>query len=406
MDDVKAQNITLDDADFLRIMLEGDTNSDNLSEITYNTCLRLLSESLAKLPLKMYKTTDQGLIKVTDHPTYKVLIRPNPYTSQTTFWSTVEMNRNHYGNSFVYIQRNPNASVKYLWALPSNDVTIKFGQRGVFGQPNAVWYEYKDSQTNDQYRFHSDEILHFKTSFTFDGIIGLSMQQILSTYIDNGKKSSDYLNNYYKTGLLGKAYLGYNDSLGISKEDAQRFAQLMSTYAGGVSNSTKIPVVPAGFDLKTMNMSMVDAQFLEISKYSALQIASAFGIKPSMLNDYDKGNYANVESQQRDFYVNTLLAILKAYEDEISYKLLLNREIDEGYKFEFNPNGILRADYEKQMEGLVKGVGAGIFSRDEARDQLGFPSKGGNADELLTNSANVKIDDIQNPSVSAKGGVS
>lgn len=406
MDDIKAatNTFTMNDADFLRIMLDGDESTDGMSEITYNTCLRLLSESLAKLPLKMYKATDQGLIKVTDHPTYKMLRRPNPYTSPTSFWSTVEMNRNHYGNAFAYIQRNPNGSVKYLWPLPSKDVTVKYSQRGVFGQPDAIWYFYKDSQTGIEYKYHSDEILHFKTSVSFDGIMGLSMQDILKTYLDNGKKSSDYLNNYYKTGMMGKTYLEYEEGMGLSGEDAQKFAQKMSSYAGGVTNSTKIPVVPAGFGLKTLNMSMVDSDYLQISKYSALQIASAFGIKPSMINDYDKGNYANVESQQRDFYVNTLLAILKSYEDEISYKLLLDREIDEGYKFEFNPNGILRADYEKQMTGLVQGVSAGIFSRDEARDQLGFPSKGGNADELFVNSANVKVDDIVKPEDTSKGG--
>lgn len=406
MDDVKAaiNTFSINDSNFISILREGEESTDGMGEITYNTCLRLMGESLSKLPLKMYKSTDIGLIKVTDHPAIKVLRNPNPYTRPSAFWSSIEMNRNHYGNAYVYIQRNPNGSVKHLWILPSKDVTVKYSQRGVFGQPDAIWYEYKDVQTGAEYRFHSDEIMHFKTSVSFDGIMGLPMREVLKTYLDNGKKSSDYLNNYYKSGMMGKTYLAFDEGMQISQEDAQAFAQTMAKYSGGVANSTKIPVVPAGFNLKTMNMSMVDSDYLQISKYSALQIASAFGIKPSMINDYDKGNYANVESQQRDFYVNTLLAILRAYEDEITYKLLLDREIDEGYKFEFNANGILRADYDKQMTGLVQGVGAGIFSRDEARDQLGFPSKGGNADELFVNSANVKVDDIEKPNDTSKGG--
>ncbi|KON71242.1 hypothetical protein AKG34_13395 [Peribacillus butanolivorans] len=407
--DVKSQtNLSLDSPDFINFLLEGRSASgDSMSEITYYNCLRILSETLAKLPLKMYQNTDSGLMKVTEHAAIKVLRKPNPYTSSSTFWAAIEMNRNHYGNAYARIQRNPNGSLKHLWVLPSSDVEMKINQSGIFEQSNAIWYHYQDKQTGNLYKFHSDEVLHFKTSVSFDGFSGLSMQQILSTYVDNGNRSIDYLNNYYKTGLLGKAYLAYSDSMQISEEDAQGFAQDMEKYAGGVSNAGKIPVVPPGFDLKTMNMTMVDAQFLQISKYTALQIASAFGIKPSFINDYDKGNYANVETQQLDFYVNTLLPILKAYEEEISYKLLLEREVDAGYKFEFNPNVILRADYEKQVNGLVKLTGSGILAPDESRDALGYASRGGNADELLTNSANVRVNDIEKPSVTtqtSKGG--
>ncbi|MCZ0872741.1 hypothetical protein [Peribacillus sp. AS_2] len=56
---------------------------------------------------------------------------------------------------------------------------------------------------------------------------------------------------------------------------------------------------------------------------------------------------------------------------------------------------------------MVKLTGAGIFSPDESRDQLGFASRGGNADQLFTNSANVKINDIEKPTVTteaSKGG--
>lgn len=69
-------------------------------------------------------------------------------------------------------------------------------------------------------------------------------------------------------------------------------------------------------------MKLSDAEFFENSKLSALQLAAAFGIKPNIINDYSKSSYSNSETQQLDFYVNTLQPVLQHTEQEITYKLL------------------------------------------------------------------------------------
>ena len=81
-----------------------------------------------------------------------------------------------------------------------------------------------------------------------------------------------------------------------------------------------------------------------MKKFNALQIAGAFGIKPNQINDYEKSSYANSEMQQLSFYVDTVLFILKQYEEEINYKLLNKEEIEEGIFFKFNEKVILRTD--------------------------------------------------------------
>ena len=74
------------------------------SEVTYFTCLKMLSETLAKMPIKYYQKTDKGIIEAEATDTSKLLSkRPNPFMTPTTFWNTVEINRNHYGNAYVYI---------------------------------------------------------------------------------------------------------------------------------------------------------------------------------------------------------------------------------------------------------------------------------------------------------------
>ena len=70
------------------------------SEVTYFTCLKMLSETLAKMPIKYYQRTDKGIIEAEQTDTSRLLTkRPNPFMTPTVFWNTVEINRNHYGKS-------------------------------------------------------------------------------------------------------------------------------------------------------------------------------------------------------------------------------------------------------------------------------------------------------------------
>src|SRR5690606_35157887 len=98
--------------------------------------------------------------------------------TSATFWSTVEMNRNHYGNAYVW-KRYDGPAIKDLWIMPSDDVTVIVDDDGLFGKEDKLWIEYSDRKTGKSYVFNHDEVLHFKTSTTFDGIVGLPVREIL-----------------------------------------------------------------------------------------------------------------------------------------------------------------------------------------------------------------------------------
>lgn len=80
--------VSLDeDTDILMEWLGIDKKAKNISEITYFTCLKMLSETLAKLPLKYYQDTSRGRIRAEPTKTYDVLAnRPNKFMTPTTFW--------------------------------------------------------------------------------------------------------------------------------------------------------------------------------------------------------------------------------------------------------------------------------------------------------------------------------
>lgn len=220
--------------------IDPDTPKDKLSEATYFACLKILAESLGKLPLKMYQNTEKGIVKSDKMDLYNILkLRPNPYMTSTVFWSTVEMNRNHYGNAYVWC-RFQGPQLKDLWIMPSQDVTVIVDDKGILGTKDKIWYRYNDRHTGKIYTFASDEVMHFKTSSTFDGLIGMPVRDILKTTVDGALESQKFMNNLYKTGLTGKAVLEYTGDL--NQEARERLIKGFEQFANGSKNVCIVPM--------------------------------------------------------------------------------------------------------------------------------------------------------------------
>lgn len=361
-----------------------------LSEATYFACMKVLSESIGKLPCKLLRHNDKnGVETVRKHDLYYIIHnRPNPYMTASTFWSTVEYNRNHYGNAYVWIQ-GAGKNMR-LWILPSNAVEVWYDDGKILADIPDIYYFY--SVGGQTYRFGSEEILHFKGSNTLDGLVGVSVQEQLKMTIGGAVKSQKLLNKMYDTGFTAKAVLQYTGNL--NDDNTKAYIKGIEKYAKGELSEdgiNNIIPIPVGSQLTPLNVKLADNQFIEVKQYTALQIASAFGIKPYQIGDYTKSSYASAEAQQLSFYVDTLLYIIKQYEEELSEKLLSREEIDNGYHFKFNVAVILRADLATQINTLSTGVANFIYTPNEARALLDLEAKEG-GDRLLGNGASIPVE--------------
>ncbi len=366
------------------------------SEVTYFTCLKMLSETLAKMPIKYYQKTDRGIVEAEQTETSKLLTkRPNPFMTPTTFWNTVEINRNHYGNAYVYMRKKfirkrygGEFRIIDLWVMQSNCVQIVVDDAGIFAGVGRLWYVYTDQTSGRQYVFSTDEVMHFKTSFSFDGITGLPVQQILKDTVNGASASQEFMNGMYESGLTAKATLEYTGELNDKAKEALR--KSFEEFGSGAKNVGKILPVPLGMKLTPLDIKLTDSQFFELKKYTALQIAAAFGVKPNQINDYSKSSYANSELQQLSFYVDTELFIIKQYEEEINYKMATEEEQESGFYYKYNEKVLFRTDSKTQMEYLKNGVGGSIIKPNEARRKLDMPDAEG-GDELLANGSIVPL---------------
>lgn len=387
----EVETITLDS--LVRFLGIENTSASALSEATYFACLKVMGESLGKLPLKIQQASDRMGVRVArEHPYYRMLnVRPNPYMTASTFWTAMEICRNHYGNGYAWIDtRDPKDP--HLWLMDPRHVKVYYNDALRLENVPDVFYQYSTNQGT--VILGSEEVIHVKSHMTLDGLVGISVREQLASTIDGGAKAQKLINKMYESGMTAKAVLQYTGSLNDANRDA--LVKGIEDYAKGRLKDKgveNIIPIPYGFSLTPLNLKLADSQFLELRQYSALQIASAFGVKPYQVGDYTKSSYSSAEAQQLSFLVDTLLFVVKQYEEEVGYKLLTGSEAADGYHAKFNTAAILRADQQAQMQTLVAGVSNFILKPNEARDRLDLPwAEGG--DKLIGNGSTISVDQI------------
>ncbi len=339
--------------------------------------MKMLTETMGKLPLKFYQRTGKGKIRAEPNKAAQLLMtRPNKIMTPATFWGTVEFNCQHYGNAYVWIQTKYQKSGRFggtiepvaFWVMQSEYVQVFMDDVGVFGNAGQLYYRYSDPKTGKTYTFGQDSVMHFKTWCSTDGILGKSVREMLMDTIGGAEESQTYLNRLYQDGLTASMALQYTGDL-----DKPRRMALQREYNDlltGAKNAGKVVAVPVGMTLQPLNIKLADAQFFELKKYTALQIAGAFGIKPNQLNNYEKSSYANSETQQLAFLIDTMAYRLNQYEQEINYKCLTPEEQKEGFFFKFNEKALLRTDAKTQMANIVSAVTNGLYTVNEGRELL------------------------------------
>lgn len=373
---------------FLGVHKAGDAAA--MSEAVYFACCKVLSEAVGKLPLKIQQhSIGQGIRVAREHQFYRMLNeRPNRYMAASTFWSTMELCRNHYGNAYAWIDTRDQDRPQ-LWPIDPTAVQVWYDDARQLADVPDVYY--RVSTKTGVLILGSEEVVHFKSHHTLDGLVGISVREQLASTIQGNSKAQNYINKLYDSGMTAKAILQYTGNLKDANVEA--LTKGIEAYAKGAMKDKGIEniiPIPLGMTMTPLNLKLADSQFLEIKQYTALQIASAFGVKPYQVGDYTKSSYASAEAQQLSFLVDTLLYIVKQYEEEIGYKLLTDAEEAAGYHVKFNTAVILRADQQTQINTLSAAVSSFLMTPNEARERLDLPSKPG-GDELLGNGASIPV---------------
>ena len=354
-------------------------------------CVRILSETIASLPLHVYRYTEGGKTKDIEHALYTLLHdEPNPDMTSFVFRETLMSHLLIWGNAYAQILRDRSGQVIGLYPLLPDQMSVHRSEKGKL---YYVYNRYEEDNPNFQEKgsivLSQEEVLHIP-GLGFDGLIGYSPIALAKNAVGMTLACEEYGASFFGNGANPGGVLEHP---GILKDPGKVRDSWNAVYQG-TRNAHKVAVLEEGMSYKQIGIPPEEAQFLETRKFQINEIARLFRIPPHMVGDLEKSSFSNIEQQSLEFVKYTLDPWVVRFEQAFKKSLLLPEE-KKTHFIKFNVDGLLRGDYQSRMNGYAIGRQNGWLSTNDIRklEELNpIPSEEG-GDLYLINGNMTKLKD-------------
>ena len=359
---------------------------------TVYACVRLLAETVAGLPLHLYRYLDNnnGKEKAIDHPLYKILYRlPNPEMTSFSFREAMMTHLLLWGNAYAQIIRDGKNQVLGLYPLLPENVELDRDEKG---EIYYIYHAYTDEvpgENNKDIYFRRDEILHIP-GLGFNGLVGFSPIAMMKNALGTTLAVEKYGSSFFKNGAQPSGVLEHPGTL----KDPEKIRNNWSAVYGGANNAHKVALLEEGMTYKPISLPPEDSQFLSTREFGVEEICRIFRVPPHMVQDLKRATFSNIEHQSIDFVVHTLTPWLVRFEQAIIKDILLPEEQDE-YFPKFNVDGLLRGDYQSRMNGYATGISNGFLSPNDIHrlENMDLIPADQGGDDYYLNGGYVKLKD-------------
>ena len=353
-----------------RFFTGGSTAGKNVTErsamqmTAVYSCVRVLSEAVAGLPLHLYKyRSDGGKEKALKHPLYFLLHdEPNPEMTSFVFRETLMTHLLLWGNAYAQVIRNGKGEVVALYPLMPNRMSVDRDENG------RLYYKYyrgsDEAIRNKEYEvvLSPYDVLHIP-GLGFDGLVGYSPIAMAKNAIGLAIATEEYGAKFFANGAAPSGVLEHPGTL----KNPDKVRESWNATFGGSHNANKVAVLEEGMKYTPISISPEQAQFLETRKFQINEIARIFRVPPHMVGDLEKSSFSNIEQQSLEFVKYTLEPWLVRWEQSMVRSLLTPSEKRE-YFIKFNVDGLLRGDYASRMSGYATARQNGWMSANDIRE--------------------------------------
>ena len=363
-------------------------------------CVRVLSETLASLPLHVYRkrTTGGGQDRATDHPLYDILHAvPNEEMPSMTWRETAMAHVLTGGNCYSEIALNRRGQVMSLYPIP-------WTQMEPVRNPKTRKIEYRLNDRGKTETLPADKILHIP-GLGFDGIKGYSPVRMAKEAIGLGMAAESFGARFFGSGT----HLGgiIEHPQGMSDDAYDRLKNSFEEEYRGLSKSHGTIILEEGAKYNKLGMPLDDAQFLETRKFQKSEIAGIYRVPPHMIADLEKATFSNIEHLSLEFLMYSMRPWIYRWEQYMNWKLFSPPErMERGLFTEFAVTALLRGDTKSQAEALHIARQDGVVNADEWREMIGMNPQEGNAGKVYLANGNLRSTEAlaKEPAGTAKGG--
>lgn len=321
----------------------------------------VISDAIAAMPLHLYRRgQDDSRERARDHPLYALLHDlPNPETTAFQLRQTMQAHLLTWGNAYARIVRPTGDSqrVLALTLIKPGDIT-RIERRG--GGLVYFWNE----NGREQEPISGADMLHLR-GLGFDGVQGYSVISMARQTIGLAQIEEEYAAKFFARGGR-RPYLLEHPQRFKTDTDFENFREKWEKVYADPDNFYRAPILEGGLKYQELGFDMEDSQFLGARQFGVPEICRWFKVSPHLVHDLSRATFSNIEHLAIEFVTHTLGPWMKRWEQEIS-RCLLTAEERQSYYAEFNPDSLLRGDFESRTRGYSTLLQNGVLSINEVR---------------------------------------
>lgn len=321
-------------------------------------CVRLIAESVATMPIIMYRRmADGGKERATDHPLYG-LLHDSPNELQTAFgWKRAMMvHALLFGGGYSRIRPGVRGLVDSLEMIYPDNIRVEM----LSG--NGIRYQVRGDDGVER-PVNAEDIFHLP-GLSLDGISGLSLVEYARESIGLSLAAQGYSSRFYSQNARPGGILKHPGKL--TPEAAKRLAESWQAGHASLQNAQKVAVLDQGVEWQQIGMTNEDAQLIAQLDWSTSDIARFFNVPLHMIQQMTKSTSwgSGIEEMGIEFVVFTLLPWLKNWEQLIAKRLILYPQV---YFAEFLMDSLLRGKQQDRYAAYATGRQWGWLSVNDVR---------------------------------------
>ena len=327
-------------------------------------CVSLLAESVAQLPLELYRSEGKGQREAAiNHPLYDVLKhQPNGFQTPYEYRECLQLAAGLRGNGYSFIDRRDDGNVAALWPLNNDKMVVL-----------------KGGDLLPYYRISGGEplpmrMIHHVRWLSSNHYVGMSPIELHAESVGLAQAIRQYTGKSFANGVAVSGVIERPREAPAIKDQGSidKIIDQWGQKYGGMDNAKKVALLQEGMVFKPISMSNVDADIVGILKLAGLDIARIYKIPLPMVNDLEKSNYNTLEQLLIQYVVFGLLPWVKRHEQAMMRDFLLPAD-RRNYFIEFNLAGLLRGDQKTRYEAYAMGRQWGWLSVNDIRRLENMP---------------------------------
>jgi HK97 family phage portal protein len=329
-------------------------------------CVTLIAGSIASMPLVLYRRTEDGRERYTDHPLYDVLhTRPNPVQAVVAFWEACVTALLLRGNAYAMLTRDDDGRVRALWYVNPDRVGVEVLKNGQL--------RYRVTSGGSTQTVPATQMLHVVGPMSDDGYTGRSVIATFRETLGLGLALERYGAEFFSNAATPRGVLATPHRL--SEGARANLQQSVEETHTGRGRRHRTIILEEDLKWQPLGISHEDSQFVESRRFTTEEIARIYGVPPHMIGGDVKGSltYANAETEGLRLLKHTLGPWLARIASAVNHACVSPLERRQMY-VEHLPDALLATDTAGRYAAYKTGLEAGFLTLDEVRRKENLPA--------------------------------